>query len=574
MLLVVATVVASSVMLRGHVENLVNAGGNIVPIAWPQGATITYRHNNQTGPGLANMTAGSNPVAAVNSALQSVATASGLTFVDGGSTTVTDVGVDGTNLVTFATTTANLAAVGGAVAVTIFTYNTSTAVITEADIVFNPGQVFSTTGATNGQDVESVAAHEGGHFVGQEHSPCMHATMFPFNGNGNTLNRTLSSDDLAGLRSLYPGSSASSFGAISGTVQRGPGQPVFGAHVVAQDAITGEAVTAAVTLSNGSFSIKSLRPGVYNILVEPLDGPFPAAALAGPVWTPASYDTTFRSMIVGGTATPTAYGMKAGFTKNIGTITVSGPTPTVSPSFLSLTNIPNGFSSGAGLAASAAAGYSQWLVIGGPGMNSYPDSAFGFEGPFLTITGPSSSSGNAGPGLDFKIFPISIPTNTPPGGYTIRVSNGGETAYLTGAIDVTSTNLQAWVQPYLARCIGSMGPVTLSASGNPTLGNLGFSMTVSGTVGGNTGYLFLSLVADVSTLPGSTCQSGMDINSLLVPFPGIAYGLSVGTTTLPSPIPNDPALVGLTFYAQFAAEDVGAPMFNLGISNCLALHVR
>lgn len=575
LLVIVGVVAASSMMLPGHVENLIIVGGsNIVAIAWPQGATITYYHNNQTGPGLVNMSVGSTPVAAIDNAMQTIGAASGLTFVSGGTTGITDVGVDGTNLVTFANTTANQAAVGGAVAVAIFTYSTTTGIISESDIVFNPSQGFSTTGLGSAQDVESVAAHECGHFVGQEHTPCMHATMFPFNGNGNTFNRTLAADDIAGLRTLYPGSWPAQLGTISGTVQRGPGQPVFGGHVVVQDAITGECVTGGVTLADGTFSITSIRPGVFNLFVEPLDGPFPANGLAGAYWNPVAYDTTFRTTILGGASNPRAVGLKAGQTKNVGTITVAGPTPTVSPAFISLTNSPGGFSSGAGLAATAAAGYSQYIAIGGPGMNTYPDSAFSFEGPFLSITGPSTSSGVAGPGLAFKIFPMSIASNTPEGGYSIRITYNGETAFLTGVIDVTQPSPQAWAQPYLSSCSGSMGPVTLSASGNPTLGNLGFSMNVSGTVGGNTGYLFLSLVPDASSLPGSTCQAGLDINNLLVPFPGQAYALSVGTTSLPAPIPNDPALMGLTFYAQFAAEDVGAPMFNLGVSNPLALHVR
>lgn len=169
---------------------------------------------------------------------------------------------------------------------------------------------------------------------------------------------------------------------------------------------------------------------------------------------------------------------------------------------------------------------------------------------------------------------ISIANNTPPGGYSIRIATNGETAFLTGVIDVTAATPLAWAQPYLTSCTGSMGPVTLSASGNPTLGNAGFSMSVGGTVGGNVGYLFLSLIPAAATLPGSSCRTGVDVNNLLVPFPGQIYALTMGTTTLPVPVANDPALAAITFYAQFAAVDPGAPMFNLGISNPLALHVR
>ena len=74
------------------------------------------------------------------------------------------------------------------------------------------------------------------------------------------------------------------------------------------------------------------------------------------------------------------------------------------------------------------------------------------------------------------------------------------------------------------------------------------------------------------TSPG--CVAAIDLNSLLIPFPGLPYALTNGNTTIPTPVPNDPALQGLTVYCQFAAEDVGAPQLFLGISNGLAVHIE
>ncbi|MAG56725.1 MAG: hypothetical protein CMJ83_10580, partial [Planctomycetes bacterium] len=100
-LIVVAALAAAPLFLHGHVEQRINTSGGVVALSWPQGATITYRINNQTGPGLPNMTAGSNPSTAIDSAFSTIGAASGLNFVNGGTTSVTSVGTDGINLVTF-----------------------------------------------------------------------------------------------------------------------------------------------------------------------------------------------------------------------------------------------------------------------------------------------------------------------------------------------------------------------------------------------------------------------------------------------------------------------------------------
>lgn len=571
--LTVAAVVTVTVSLFGHANNLVTlTGGSVVATKWPQGATVTYRIHNQTATA-PNIVSGSNPIGAIDNAFAQASAATGLTFVNGGTTAASTVGVDGTNLVTFANTPGNLTAVGSAVAVAVFTYNTTTGEITESDIVFNPAQMFSTTGTSTAQDIESVAAHEVGHACGQEHSPICHATMFPFNGPGNTLNRTLASDDRAGLRSLYP-PAGSNDGSVSGQVRRGAGMPVYGAHVVLEEVTTGRAISGGVTRSNGWVNIAAVPPGVYRVFAEPLDAPFPAAGLSGSVWTPGSYDTSFRPDYFGGTANPTLYAVKANTNTSLGALTVAGPAPTVDLTFAGLTSSPTGFTSGAGLPVSTTPGYSQYMVIGGPAVDTIPDSAFSLEGPFVSITGPSTLT-NMVAGIPFKIFPISVPNNTPPGGYTARVWSGGQTAFMTGVLDVQpGASPQAWAQPYVTSpCAGSMGPVVLSANGQPTLGNGAFTMTATNTVGGFTGYLFLSLVQDAATI-WAGCVAALDINALLIPFPGLPYPLMNGSTTFPTPVPNDPALQGITIYCQFAAEDPGAAQLFLGISNGLAVHIE
>src|SRR5438874_728920 len=114
--------------------------------------------------------------------------------------------------------------------------------IIKADIAFNPSVQFNTGGSGGtGQDMQTVATHEIGHFFGLDHSAITRAIMYPFAPDVLT---TLSYDDVAGISSLYPKSPPDvATGAISGKVTLN-GSPVFGAHVFANS------TTSATPFSN------------------------------------------------------------------------------------------------------------------------------------------------------------------------------------------------------------------------------------------------------------------------------------------------------------------------------------
>ena len=61
-----------------------------------------------------------------------------------------------------------------------------------------------TSGCSYGAFIEDITAHELGHTVGFLHSSITDATMYPTYRYCGTIMRTLASDDLAGLRKLYP----------------------------------------------------------------------------------------------------------------------------------------------------------------------------------------------------------------------------------------------------------------------------------------------------------------------------------------------------------------------------------
>ncbi|MBI2827815.1 MAG: matrixin family metalloprotease [Acidobacteria bacterium] len=170
-----------------------------------------------------------------------------------------------------------------------FLIDTITGEIVESDIFFNSAFQWSTAaqGDPTRFDLESVAVHEIGHFLGLGHSALGETEMRPEGGRrvlgsasvmfpvalgrGITHDRELQPDDMAGISDLYPAAGfREQSGVARGRVTRN-GAGIVGAHVAAFNPRTG-ALVAAFTLNNdGEFQIAGLDPGPHLIRVEPLD---------------------------------------------------------------------------------------------------------------------------------------------------------------------------------------------------------------------------------------------------------------------------------------------------------------
>lgn len=189
--------------------------------------------------------------------------------------------------------------------------------ILDADTLLRPdGQVkfatpaaLATQGGQGAYDLESVLAHELGHWMGLDHSAVIRAMMFPFapplgqytgtRPSPSAPDAPLADDDRTGLRSVYPDpNDVVNVGTISGALV--PANPfalatipspaagesvtgIFGAHVVAVDADSGAVVAGTIggwgcgangtTEFDGSFAIERL-PVQHNYVLyaEPVDG--------------------------------------------------------------------------------------------------------------------------------------------------------------------------------------------------------------------------------------------------------------------------------------------------------------
>jgi len=121
-------------------------------------------------------------------------------FRYGGRVTDTATAVDGRNVVIFRNATN-----GGAGATTYGWVKNGARF--DSDVVFWDAKYRLYTGSTaclNGLYIEDIAAHELGHVAGLMHSSATSATMYAMYTYCSKTMRTLASDDIAGLRKMYP----------------------------------------------------------------------------------------------------------------------------------------------------------------------------------------------------------------------------------------------------------------------------------------------------------------------------------------------------------------------------------
>ncbi len=93
-----------------------------------------------------------------------------------------------------------------AYAVTVPVFDTSSGHIMDSDILYNKNFSWSVAaeGEANKADLQNIATHEIGHFVGLDHPNILDATMYFGAAPGEISKRDLAADDIQGICSIYP----------------------------------------------------------------------------------------------------------------------------------------------------------------------------------------------------------------------------------------------------------------------------------------------------------------------------------------------------------------------------------
>lgn len=451
-LLLVSTTLLSALPARSYTLQSTE-GTTPAQIKWPRRKITVALSASLLAPP-ANIKPGSNVVGAVRRALAHWAAAANIQFVEvsskAESISAPTSGGDGVSLITVAHTPENSAPFAGTnneAAGRTRIFYTESGNITEADIVLNPAQQFSTDGTIGTYDLEAALTHEVGHLLGLEHSAIAAATMQPRQGKNGLYEmdawtpRTLSEDDRAGVRALYGARGADgkarSTGALTGTISYAGGAPVYGANVWAEEIETGRVSASNLTLANGTYRIEGLAAGNYRLWVEALDGIVPAAEVASARGSYAGLALSqlppFRTQEIGRVK------LTAGATLQRNA-QLSGLPVLLNPSLIGINEQLSTIS------VPLVAGRTYTIYIGGDGLNTNQISAGGIniDSPFVGVN-PASIARRDFPGsLPVMSFDVTISPDAPTGDYTVRLnSNTGEVACLAGALSIEGADANA-----------------------------------------------------------------------------------------------------------------------------------
>ncbi len=386
-------------------QDVINSDRGYTPVRWADGAVIRYAFQESFAPNNNRELVRAAFRQAVDTWMAVMPLQDGkpvVSFEEVGTTVVNKIQCDHINMISFTDTADPISAsVVGTVSrrftpagFTHFVCDstgedifTPVGQIVEADMVFNPASRFSTdVQAANTYDIQALALHLVGHWLGIGHTGIVGAAMAPSCDFGLACFRRLHSDDVAALWAIYgpPGP------AISGVVTNTSGTPVKSAHVVATQAVTGLTTASAITDEKGGYRIAGLQPGTYRVFVEPLDGPVQMSSLSSFFQNGNNnFATTFLSNPV------------TVSTAEVGNVNVQVSVPAAAN--LQFVGVGSG---GAGtLPASIRRGIDTSVNLGGVSLSG----SVSFSSPKITQRNPLRTSGN------FQIADVRVAADAPLG---------------------------------------------------------------------------------------------------------------------------------------------------------------
>ena len=319
-------------------------------------------------------------------------------------------------------------------------FSDASGAIAEADIALNPNVQFSSDGTVGTYDLESTFTHEIGHLLGLEHSAIIGATMQPRQAMNGLFGlpaftqRSLSYDDIAGARALY--GSRVGTGSLSGRLVTnsfgGQLQPVFGAHVFAEEISTGRVIAGSLTLHSGDYRIDGLPVGGYRVIGQGLDGPIEPQEIASARGSYAGLvDTTppFRTYIA-----TKADSQLISVTADKATLLgffVSSNVPQIVPRLIGM----NGELSTVALPVTR--GKKVRIYVAGEGLDEVPPAGISSTSPFIGVDPESITEEQFDTPYPAISFEITVTRNAAAGEYSIVLQTAeGEMVYLVGALTI------------------------------------------------------------------------------------------------------------------------------------------
>lgn len=299
--------------------------------------------------------------------------------------------------------------------------------ITEADIVLNPYEQFSTDGSIGTFDLESTITHELGHLLGLDHSMVLGATMHENYAKNGIFNlnaygpRSLSEDDLSAVRSLYGPrpETESCCGRISGKLLLADGKPAAGFQTWLEESQTGRVIGQVITGADGSYVFRGLPSGNFRQFAQ-------------------SFAKQGRNSV-----------------QDLGIVSPGKEDPKNSTRKLKdVYDAPGirfvGFNGQlAELAIPVNPGRSYTIYVGAREFD-LANVQFGVNSPFFRIDRDSIRLHDYGDGVSAVSFELIVVPGTPEGDYSIFAETGGRRRAIVGAVSV-----EQFQNPWFTRVIST-----------------------------------------------------------------------------------------------------------------------
>jgi hypothetical protein len=328
---------------------------------------------------------------------------------------------DGVNLITVAPTTENILLFSkdaDEVAARTRVFFNKKGLITEADIVLNPYQQFSTDGSIGTFDLESILTHEIGHLLGLEHSTILGATMHESNGKNGIYNmpafdsRTLADVDVAAARALYggKGESESCCGSITGKLISSTTKTTRNYQVWAEEMETGKVSAETFASADGSFHLEGLMLGNYRVFTQSLaENKYSSTEEIGVADLTKARTINLTKKL---SQTPIAFHADyIGFNGQLSENSVS-----------------------------LNSGKSYKVYVGGKKLNP-EDYNLNFNSPYITIIPKTAVKLDFGQDISVISFEVAIADNAPLGEYSLFVeSKTGQRSVVVGALSIEKFN--------------------------------------------------------------------------------------------------------------------------------------